>query len=251
MRVELLFDRDCPNVSATRANLSYALRSAKLPETWTEWDQSAADIPAYALSFGSPTVLVDGSDVGGVSASAAASCCRLYDPGENGARGVPSIALIEAALLRERSPGKICGSKQNLLTVPGILVSILPFGGCPACWPIYGGVLSSLGMGFMLSSRYLFPLTAIFLFLTLFLLGNRAMTRHGYGPLLLGIAGSALVLSGRFLFEFNMLAYFGVAVVAASSLWNSWPRRSAAGQCPKCTPSETDFVQVSTQERSL
>jgi len=251
MRVELLFDPDCPNVAATRINLLNALRATNLPENWTEWDQAAADSPAYALSFGSPTVLVNGSDVGGLSASPAASSCRLYDSRGNRPSGVPSVALIQAALLRERLPDSTRGLKQNLLTVPGIVVSVLPFGGCPACWPIYGGVLSSVGMGFLLSSRYLFPLTAIFLSLTLLLLGSRAITRHGYGPLLLGVAGSPLILSGRFLFEFNMLAYIGVAVITASSLWNSWPRRSAARACPKCTPSETALVQRSTQERSL
>jgi mercuric ion transport protein len=101
MRVELLYQRDCPNVSATRSNLLQALRSVNLPEKWTEWEQSSADIPAYARSFGSPTVLVDGGDVAGVFASAEASCCRLYGSIKSGMSGVPAVALIEAALVRQ------------------------------------------------------------------------------------------------------------------------------------------------------
>ena len=251
MKIELLYRRDCPNISATRGNLSRALLSANLPENWTEWEQSSADVPEYARSFGSPTVLIDGRDVAGEAASAGAFCCRLYDSSKNGTSGVPSVALIEAALLRQSPAEKVHGAKRNLVAVPGILLSILPFGGCPACWPIYGGVLSALGMGFLLSSRYLFPLTALFLFVALLVLGYRARTRHGYGPLALGLIATALILGGKFSFESNVLAYFGVALVVASSLWNSWPRRTTAARCSNCTPSDTDLIQLSAPEKSL
>jgi hypothetical protein len=39
--------------------------------------------------------------------------------------------------------------KQNLLAVPGIGLSLLPKIACPACWPAYAGLLSSLGLGFL------------------------------------------------------------------------------------------------------
>jgi mercuric ion transport protein len=249
--VELHYDRDCPNVSETRSNLSRALRSANLPEKWRAWDQSSANVPAYASRFGSPTVLVDGRDVAGMAASADASCCRLYGSSADGTSGVPSVILIEAALTRKAPQDKFRGANRSLLTIPSILFSLLPFGGCPACWPIYGGVLSALGLGFLLSSRYLFPITAVLLLVALLTLGYRARTRRGYGPLILGLVASALILSGRLLFESSMLAYCGAALVIVSSLWNSWPRRTAAARCPKCTPSEIDLIQLSAQEKSL
>jgi hypothetical protein len=54
--------------------------------------------------------------------------------------------------------------KQNLLAVPGIGLSLLPKVACPACWPAYAGLLSSLGLGFLVSTAYLLPMTAAFLF---------------------------------------------------------------------------------------
>ncbi|MEX2263361.1 MAG: MerC family mercury resistance protein [Bryobacteraceae bacterium] len=136
--------------------------------------------------------------------------------------------------------------KQNLLAVPAILLSVLPpLGGCPACWPVYGGVLSALGLGFLLSSRYLLPLTALFLFIALFTLAFRARTRRGYGPFAVGLVAAAVILCGKFSLESNALAYSGVALLTASSLWNSWPRQIAAPHCPKCAPSDTGFIQLS------
>ncbi len=54
--------------------------------------------------------------------------------------------------------------KQNLYAAPGIGLSLLPKIACPACWPAYAGLLSSIGLGFLIPNRaYLLPLTAIFL----------------------------------------------------------------------------------------
>ncbi|HUS05407.1 MAG TPA: hypothetical protein VMZ52_03880 [Bryobacteraceae bacterium] len=100
--------------------------------------------------------------------------------------------------------------KQTLLTVPGIGVALLPKLACPACWPLYAGILSSIGLGFLLSDKYLLPFTIAFLALTLAILGVRAKRRRGYGPLLLGIAASAAVLTGKFYFESNAVTYSGV-----------------------------------------
>ena len=39
---------------------------------------------------------------------------------------------------RQRSRGALPG-RSGWATVPGLLVSVLPFGGYPACWPLYAG----------------------------------------------------------------------------------------------------------------
>jgi hypothetical protein len=54
--------------------------------------------------------------------------------------------------------------KRNLLAMPGIGMALLPKLACPACWPAYAGLLSTLGVGFLGSTKYLLPLTATFLF---------------------------------------------------------------------------------------
>ena len=241
MKVELLYDRACPNVTGARENLSEALQSMNLPARWTEWDQASAEAPAYVRHFGSPTVLIDGRDITGAEPSTEVSCCRLYE-----ASGVPSTALIRTAL--ERSTSVKRTTKQNLLAVPGIALSLLPFGGCPACWPVYGGALSAVGLGFLLSAEYLLPLTTAFLVVSLFTLGFRASARRGYGPLAVGVIAGALILFGKFSLEHNILTYSGVLLLVASSLWNVWPRRNMAPGCPKCVPSSSGLIQLNAKE---
>src|SRR5207249_1342007 len=67
MKVELIYDADCPNVAETRANLLQAFAAVHLKAKWTGWERSSPSSPAYAAGFGSPTVLVEGCDVAGDS----------------------------------------------------------------------------------------------------------------------------------------------------------------------------------------
>ena len=61
--------------------------------------------------------------------------------------------------------------KQGLLAMPGIGVALLPKLFCPLCWPLYAGVVSSVGLGFLVGTTYLIPITSVFLILTLAVLG--------------------------------------------------------------------------------
>ena len=56
--------------------------------------------------------------------------------------------------------------KRSVAMLPGIGVSLLPKLICPMCWPAYAGIVSALGLGFLISTKYLLPLTFIFLALT-------------------------------------------------------------------------------------
>lgn len=56
-----------------------------------------AGTPALLLRFGSPTILVEGVDVGGEAGHAAAASCRVYR-GEHGLSGVPSAESIAVAI---------------------------------------------------------------------------------------------------------------------------------------------------------
>lgn len=126
-------------------------------------------------------------------------------------------------------------------------MSVLPYGGCPACWPLYASVLSTLGCGFLLSSAYLLPLTALFLFFSVVVLGYRARARRRYGPFVLALIAAILILWGKFSLESNVVAYAGVGLLISSSIWNSWPR-PAARRCPRCAPSGAELVQLSAAE---
>ena len=122
--------------------------------------------------------------------------------------------------------------KQHLLMIPGIGMSLLPKLACPLCWPAYAGLLSSVGLGFLISARYLLPITAVFLVLAVGALAFRAKNRHGYGPFLLGIASAVAVVIGKFALESSLTMYAAVALLVTASLWNAWPCRSKAA--PVC-----------------
>jgi len=74
--------------------------------------------------------------------------------------------------------------------------------------------------------RYLQPLTVFFLGTTLFLLGFRARSRRGYGPLAAGAIGAAVIVWGKFHLGSNAVANAGTFILAAAAIVNAWPRRT-------------------------
>jgi len=133
------------------------------------------------------------------------------------------------------SGGNKIGWRETAATLPGIGIALLPKLTCPACWPAYAGILSSLGEGFVNYSPYLFQLTALFLILAIASLGFRAKRRRGYGPFVLGTAAALMILTGKFIFASEGALYGGIAILMGASLWNSWPMRKTGGSvCPAC-----------------
>lgn len=132
--------------------------------------------------------------------------------------------------------------RQTFLPMPGIGVAMLPKLLCPMCWPLYAGIVSSVGLGFLVGTAYLLPITSAFLILTVAVLGFRARQRRGFGPFLIGLIASAAVLSGKFYLESNPLMYGGVGLLVVASVWNAWPRPTNTADCPSCTPETT--VQI-------
>ena len=105
-KVELITDPECPNVEAAREQLRQAFAAVGESPSWDEWDLQAADVPAHAKLYGSPTVLVNGRDVVGEATESDANCCRVYE-GKNGRfQGVPSLEEIVDAL--KGSNGSAC-----------------------------------------------------------------------------------------------------------------------------------------------
>jgi hypothetical protein len=96
--VELVYDRDCPNVAEARTQLERALAEVGLRVTWKEWNLESSDCPKYAQQYGSPTILVNGLDVEGNVAGVTANCCRIYSDRRGHLKGVPSVEQITSAL---------------------------------------------------------------------------------------------------------------------------------------------------------
>ena len=126
------------------------------------------------------------------------------------------------------------------LTVPGISVALLPKLACPLCWPFYSGIVSSVGLGFLISTKYLLALTITFLLIALAALAYRAKQRRGYGPFVLGIAGVLAVLISKFDLESNPVTFTGIVVLVVASAWNMWPPQ--AGESRSCTPRDVNVT---------
>jgi len=124
------------------------------------------------------------------------------------------------------------------------LLAFLPRLLCPACWPAYAGFMGSMGLGFLLKTTWLLPLTIITLVFVLASLAFRARARRGYGPFILGLLGSGALLGGYFVFTSGTaISVWGIdggaALMVAASIWNGWPRKRKGmktDECPSCSP---------------
>jgi hypothetical protein len=133
-------------------------------------------------------------------------------------------------------------SKRVFTTIPGVVAALLPNVTCPACWPVYAGVSSSLGLGFLMQGRYFYPVVGVLLASSLFSLFHKAKTRYGLGPFLLGCMAATTILVGKLYSSSNYVLYIGAAILIAASLWNNWPKRKAVKLtdradkpiCPNC-----------------
>src|SRR5258708_30972809 len=93
----------------------------------------------------------------------------------------------------------------------------------PACWPAYAGLLSSVGLGFLISTVYLLPLTVAFLFLAVAALAFRANKRRGYGPFVLGLVAGSAVLFVKFVWESKLAMDSALRLLVVEFLWNACP----------------------------
>lgn len=249
MKVELIFESGCPNIVDTRENLLRAFSEAQLSAKWTEWDTASKKSPAHVRGFGSPTVLVDGNDVSGHFRTGT-SCCRLYATPDDRRTGAPPIESIRAALLASAGSPPRASWRGSLAILPGVGVALLPKLSCPVCWPAYASILSTLGLSFLLSGSHLLSVTMLFLVISVGSLAYRRQERFGYGPALVGALAAAIVLLGKFGFESKAATYSGLALLAAGSLWNGWPQRSARrNTCPQCVPADEHVTRLGAKEK--
>ncbi len=94
--------------------------------------------------------------------------------------------------------------------------------------PAYAGLISSMGLAFLMETLYLFPLTAMCLTFSLGGLLIRARRRGKYGLFVAGLFGAILLMLGKFVFTWPFAVYGGLALLLIASLWNSWPPKKPA-----------------------
>lgn len=227
--IELIYEPNCPNIEAARAALRQALTENRRPRVWREWDSMSPTSPPHARAYGSPTILVNGVDIAGVAPSHAPAC-RIYRDAAGRASGVPSAEMIGAAL--RRAPGRRTGLFGGFAVLPTLGVSLLPKLTCAACWPAYSAALAALGVGFVDYTPYLGGLLAAAIAITGVVLVRQARRQRRYGPLLLGVAGAAILTVAKLGFDDAQMPYIGAALMAIATLWSSWGARQAG--CNAC-----------------
>ena len=90
-RVELIYDADCPNVTAARQQLIRAFAALGITPQWTELERGQARSPSYVRDFASPTILVNGRDVAQSAAIAGSGACRVYTDKSGRLSRVPAL----------------------------------------------------------------------------------------------------------------------------------------------------------------
>ncbi|MBX7059883.1 MAG: hypothetical protein K1X75_17605 [Leptospirales bacterium] len=94
MKVELIFDADCPHLEEARQTIRSAAAAANIAIEYLEHCRQDPAAPGYAMNFGSPSILVDGADVEPGSGAPTADCCRIYRDENGQAHGAPSAAKL-------------------------------------------------------------------------------------------------------------------------------------------------------------
>ncbi|MEW6351071.1 MAG: hypothetical protein AB1646_18595 [Thermodesulfobacteriota bacterium] len=115
---------------------------------------------------------------------------------------------------------------SGLAVLPALGLALLPKGACPVCWAAYAGIFGSVGIGFTTYSAYLFPLTVLFLGLSVSALAYRALKQDRYGPLIAGAIASVIIIFSEFLMNWDGGTYGGVVLLLVASIWNSFPQKA-------------------------
>ena len=105
LRVELVYDPDCPNVERARSAIRAALASIGAPAVWREWNRSDPLTLQVLRGLGSPSVLVNGLDVGadgGSFAESGANSCRVYKDAYGRTMGAPTAEMILSTIAAAR-----------------------------------------------------------------------------------------------------------------------------------------------------
>jgi glutaredoxin len=96
--IQLLSFDGCPYSVKTRVLLQDVIASAGIDASIEEVDLDSPATPVALRGWGSPTVLVNGRDVGGLEAPPGTSC-RIYRDDAGRHAGYPSAALLRTALV--------------------------------------------------------------------------------------------------------------------------------------------------------
>lgn len=109
-------------------------------------------------------------------------------------------------------------------SVGGVLAVMMPKGLCPICVAASGGMLASLGLGFLLVERNVRWIlgTTLLIGIVGFVLSARRHRR--WWTLAIGIVAAMITMIGRLLLE-NAVLYCGMVLLVGATAADLWARR--------------------------
>jgi mercuric ion transport protein len=232
VKIEILTFEGCPHREATVERTLEVLSALGAEAEVSEVEVRDGADTARPRFPGSPTVRVDGADIepGAETRSSDALSCRMY-----GGAGVPPRELLVDAIARAAGgPGEWRRRWLPAAGVPAAGLAALP--ACPACYPLYAGILSSLGL--TLDPGAHLGLSGVLLGLALAALAFQGRARRGLVPLALGAGAALVVAAAKLLVGSDLLASAGAAALVAAGVWNAWPLGRLAPPCNACVPGE-------------
>ncbi len=137
--------------------------------------------------------------------------------------------------------------RKVLTALPGIGAALLPKAACPVCWPVYAGILSSLGLGFLMTGPYFYLFIGTLLSVSLFSLAYKAKSRRGYLPFWIGLSSAAIIIMGKYYILPDYVFYSGALLLIIASIWNNIPitksntsdKSESTVNCPNCETSQS------------
>jgi len=93
---------------------------------------------------------------------------------------------------------------------------------CPLCWLV---LMSALGVGPVIGSQWLQPITIGLLLLSVGGLLVRARRLSAYGPFILGLAAAVAMYLCKFNFNYDLGVYLSAVTLVAAAAWNILPKR--------------------------
>lgn len=123
--------------------------------------------------------------------------------------------------------------RTTLMGISSAFLAVAPK--CPICFFAYFGIFGVATASASVYRVWLPPLTAIWLSLTVGMIIFQRGGRSRYGPVLLGVFAALAVLAGRFIVDYQPLAYLGIAALVVAVVWRTRSRESAAREsCSQC-----------------
>ena len=134
-------------------------------------------------------------------------CCGINGAPSAAATAPPNDATPAVTLTRAGTFENGSGApewKRLGASCAAVLVALVPK--CPACWSVYAGLSSLLGVSITLDRRYLEPLTLLALGVALLGVASGAR-RSGYLALAVAAPSALLIWLGKFVLQNDVLTY--------------------------------------------